>query len=121
MSEPRPAIRRLRERKERHKQRSRIYRAVFALAAVLVILAGLALSLPGVPGPGLVLVALGLAMLALEFERAERLLERILDRVEEAREKTSPAVQVLLAVAGLTVAIAAIVAVWLWEIPVLPG
>ena len=121
MSEPRPAIRKLRERKERHKQRSRLYRFAFGLLAVLVILAGLLLSLPGIPGPGLVLVGLGLAMLALEFERAERLLERILDRVERARETTSPAVQVLLAAVGITVAVAALVAAWLLEIPVLPG
>jgi hypothetical protein len=121
MSEPRPAIRRLRERKERHQQRSRVYRVAFAAVAVVVILAGLALSLPGVPGPGLLLIGVGVAMLALEFERAERLLERILDRVETARERTSPATQVVLGLAGLAVAVGAIVAVLLWEIPVLPG
>lgn len=121
MSEPRPAIRRLRERKERHKQRSRVFRVAFAILAVIVVLAGLLLSLPGVPGPGLVLIGVGLAMLALEFEHAERLLERILDRLEDAREQTSPAVQVLLAVGGIAIAVGAIVAVWIWEIPVLPG
>jgi multisubunit Na+/H+ antiporter MnhB subunit len=121
MSEPRPAIRRLRERKERHQQRSRVYRVAFALVAVVVILAGVALSLPGGPGPGLLLIGIGVAMLALEFERAERLLERILDRAEAAREKTSPAMQVVFAVVGVAVAVGAIVAVLLWEIPVLPG
>jgi multisubunit Na+/H+ antiporter MnhB subunit len=121
MSEPRPAIRRLRERKERHQQRSRLFRIAFGAVAVLVILAGLALSLPGVPGPGLVLVAIGLTMLALEFERAERLLERILDRLETARERTSPVVQAVVATAGILAAVGAIVAVLLWEIPVLPG
>jgi multisubunit Na+/H+ antiporter MnhB subunit len=121
MSEPRPAIRRLRERKERHQQRSRLFRIAFGTVAVLIVLAGLTLSLPGVPGPGLVLIGVGLAMLALEFERAERLLERILDRLETAREKTSPVVQVALATAGIVAAIGAIVAVVLWEIPVLPG
>jgi cell division septal protein FtsQ len=121
MSEPRPAIRRLRERKERHQQRSRVYRVAFAALAVVVILTGLVLSLPGVPGPGLVLIGLGVAMLALEFERAERVLERILDRVEAAREKTSPVMQVVFALIGVVVAVGAVVAVLLWEIPIVPG
>jgi hypothetical protein len=121
MAEPRPSIRRLRERKERHQQRGRVYRIAFAGLAVVVIVVGLALSLPGVPGPGLVLVGIGVAMLALEFERAERLLERILDRAESARDKTSPAMQVVFAVVGVAVAAGAILAIWLWEIPVLPG
>ena len=121
MSEPRPAIQRLRRRKERHKQRSKIYRIPFALFGALIIVAGFALSLPGVPGPGLLLIAVGLGMLALEFDRAERLLERILDRVEEAREKTSTWQQVLLGVAGIAFAVGYAVAVLLWEIPVLPG
>jgi Putative transmembrane protein (PGPGW) len=121
MSEPRPAIQRLRRRKERHKQRSKIYRVPFALIAVLILVAGLALALPGVPGPGLLLIAVGLGMLALEFDRAEQLLERILDRVEEAREKTSTWQQILLGAAGIAFAVGYVVAVLLWDIPVVPG
>lgn len=121
MTEPRPAIQKLRRRKELHKQRSKLYRIPFAFVGVLVVLTGLALSLPGVPGPGLVLVALGLAMLALEFDRAERLLERIIDRVEAVRDKTSAAQEIALALVGIAAIAAYIVAVVLWEIPVLPG
>jgi Putative transmembrane protein (PGPGW) len=121
MSEPRPAIQRLRRRKERHKQRSKLYRVPFALVGGLVVLVGVGLSLPGVPGPGLLLIALGLAMLALEFDRAERLLERIIDRVEEAREKTSTLQEVLLLVGGLAAIAGYVVAAFLWEIPILPG
>jgi uncharacterized protein (TIGR02611 family) len=121
MSEPRPAIKRLRERKERHKQRGLVYRGLFVVGGVVVILAGLLLSLPGVPGPGLVLVAVGLGILALEFDPAERLLERILDRVESAREKASPLQQALVGVGGLLVAVAAAAAFLLWDVPVLPG
>lgn len=121
MGEPRPAIERLRRRKERHKQRNRAYRIGFAIAGGLVIVAGLLLSLPGVPGPGLVLIALGLGMLALEFDRAERLLERVLDRLEQARERLSPLQKAIVAVAGIAAAVFAFVALLLWEIPVLPG
>lgn len=121
MSEPRPAIKALRRRKERHKRRSKVYRVPFALAGVLIIVAGLALSVPGIPGPGLLIIAVGLGMLALEFDRAERLLERILDAVEDARERTSTWQQVTLGVVGLAAAIGYAVAVFVFEIPVLPG
>jgi uncharacterized protein (TIGR02611 family) len=121
MTEPRPAIQKLRGRKEKHKQRSKLYRVPFAIAGTLILLLGVALSLPGVPGPGLLLVALGLAMLALEFDRAERLLERIIDRVEQAREKTSTAQEVALALVGIAAIAAYVVAAFVWEIPVLPG
>jgi sulfite exporter TauE/SafE len=121
MSEPRPAIERLRRRRERHRRRSKVYRVPFALMGALIIVAGLALSLPGVPGPGLLLIALGLGMLALEFDRAERLLERILDQLEAARERTSTLQQGLLAAAGVLAVVGYVVALVLWEIPLLPG
>lgn len=121
MSEPRPAIKSLRRRKERHKRRSKVYRVPFALAGALIIVAGLALSLPGIPGPGLLVIAVGLGMLALEFDRAERLLERILDAVEDARERTSVRQQVALGVLGLAAAVGYAVGAVLFEIPFLPG
>ena len=119
--EPRPAIKSLRRRKERHKQRSKLYRVPFALIGILILVAGAALALPGVPGPGILLIAVGLGMLALEFDRAERLLEKILDRVEETRERTSTWQQVALAVVGLALSVGYFVAAFVTEIPVLPG
>jgi multisubunit Na+/H+ antiporter MnhB subunit len=121
MSEPRPAIKALRRRKERHKRRSKIYRVPFALVGALIIVAGLALSLPGVPGPGLLIIAVGLGMLALEFDRAERLFENIIDRVEDTRERTSMWQQVALGVIGLAIGVGIAVAFFVFEIPVLPG
>ena len=121
MNEPRPAIKSLRRRKERHKRRSKVYRVPFALAGALIIVAGLALSLPGIPGPGLLVIAVGLGMLALEFDRAERLLEKILDQVEDVRERTSVWQQVVLGLVGLAAGVGYVVAVFLFEIPVLPG
>jgi hypothetical protein len=121
MNEPRPAIKSLRRRKERHKRRSKAYRVPFALAGALIIVAGLALSLPGVPGPGLLLIAVGLGMRALEFDRAERLFEKIIDRVEDARERTSIWQQVALGVLGLSAALGYVVATLVFDVPVLPG
>jgi len=119
--EPRPAIKSLRRRKERHKQRSKLYRVPFAVLGALIMVVGGALALPGVPGPGILLIAVGLGMLALEFDRAERLLEKILDRVEDARERTSTWQQVVLAVVGLALSVGYFVAAFVTEIPVLPG
>jgi hypothetical protein len=44
-------------------------RIAIALGGGLVILAGVVLALPLVPGPGLALILLGLGILSLEFER----------------------------------------------------
>lgn len=119
MSEPRPAIRRLREQKERHQQRSRIVRIVVAVLGVLIILVGLAL-IP-LPGPGWLVVAVGVGILALESDRAERLLERILDRLEATTEQLSRTEKVLLGALAVVGAACWVAATLLWEIPYLPG
>jgi cell division septal protein FtsQ len=116
------AIERLRERKERHKQRGKIFRVVWVIFGSLIILAGLALSLPGVPGPGLLIAAFGLGMLALEFDRAERLLEKVLVRLEPITDRASKASTTQKVVFGLlavAVATAVSVAVTVWGIPYL--
>jgi Flp pilus assembly protein TadB len=117
-------IERVRERKEKHKQRGKVYRVFFAIGGVLVILAGLALSLPGVPGPGILLLVVGLGMLALEFDRAERLLEKILARVEHLVDGAAeaPLWQQILGGALTVLGIVAVAAAFvLWDIPIVPG
>jgi uncharacterized protein (TIGR02611 family) len=117
-------IERIRERKEHHKQRGRLYRAAWVVAGALVVVAGIALSLPGVPGPGVLLIVFGLGMLALEFDRAERLLERILERVEHLVEGASdaPLWQQLIGGAVTLAALAAVIAAFvLWDVPLVPG
>ena len=104
-------IDRLEERRERHSQRHKLYRIGFAVAGTLVLLAGIILSLPLVPGPGLPLVAVGLAMLALEFAWAERLLRRVAHRIDQVEERIGWAGIVAL----LAVAIAVGVAVVYWK------
>ena len=112
-------IDRVRRRKEEHRQRGRVYRFSFAIAGVLLILFGLFLSAPGILGPGLLVVGLGLAMLALEFDWAERLLERVLDRIERVAE-TSRTRQIVMLVAGLAAAAGAVAVALLWDVPFLP-
>jgi uncharacterized protein (TIGR02611 family) len=116
-------IERVRDRRDRHRQRSRVYRIVFGVAGFVVLLGGIVLSLPFVPGPGLLLVAIGLGMLALEFAWAERLLERIVDRLEQAGERAAratPLQKALVGVAILLAVAALIVAAFLWDLPVVP-
>jgi uncharacterized protein (TIGR02611 family) len=116
-------IDRVRERKEKHKQRGKVYRALWVVLGSIVILAGLALSLPGIPGPGLLLVAVGLAMLALEFDRAERLLEKVLVRLEKLSERAQRASRTQ-KLAGAAVAVgvvaAAVAVAVVWGIPFVP-
>jgi uncharacterized protein (TIGR02611 family) len=47
-------------------------------------------ALLALPGPGLVVIALGLAVLAREFAWARNLLDRIKHQVEKLRPKKSP-------------------------------
>jgi uncharacterized protein (TIGR02611 family) len=113
----------LRERKERHKQRHILHRVAIVLVGLLIVLAGGALAAPGVPGPGIAVILIGLGFLALEFDWAERLLERAIiwgDRAKDRAEETSTKQRVLAGIAG-TVAVAAfLVAAVLWDIPLLP-
>lgn len=126
--EPKPhgqrLIARVHEGRERHRQRGRVYRALFAVAGGALIVFGIVLSAPGVPGPGLVLVGIGLAMLALEFQRAERLLERLvvpLDRISEGAGRAKPWQKAVAAAVVAAAAAGAIAAVLLWDVPFLPG
>jgi uncharacterized protein (TIGR02611 family) len=113
----------LRERKERHEQRHIVLRAGVVVLGILIVLAGGALSLPGVPGPGIAVILIGLGFLALEFDWAERLLERGIlyaDELKDRAEETSTTQRVL---AGLVAALAVaafVVAAVLWDIPLLP-
>ena len=111
----------LQKRRERHIQHSKPYRIAFMILAFVIVLGGLALV--PLPGPGWAIVFIGLGMLALEFEWAERLMEKILNRLEAAQESARNAtpLQKALGVAATVLGIAACVAAAiLWDIPLLP-
>ena len=113
----------LQERKERHKQRHVVHRAAVVLLGFLIVLAGIVMSGPGVPGPGIAVILIGLGFLALEFDRAERLLERAVIWADEAKnraEQTSPKQRLLAGVAGALAVAAFLVAALLWDIPLVP-
>ena len=54
-----------------------LWRACRVIGGIVVLLAGLFLSLPGIPGPGIVVIVLGLGILSSEFDWAERLYTRL--------------------------------------------
>ena len=82
----RRALQRVHAERERHLERGRVYRVAFAIAGFTVTIVGLVLWLfPVVPGGALMFV--GLAMLALEFAWAERLLERSLALAERVGDR----------------------------------
>ena len=123
--EPRPRpklIEKLEARREEHVKRGRFYRIVFAVAGVIVLLAGLIMLIT--PGPAFVLIPIGLAMLALEFTWAERLLDRALEQAQVAQEKaaqTSLAQRIFGILAGLLAFGAAVTAQIQWDLlPFLP-
>jgi uncharacterized protein (TIGR02611 family) len=112
---------RLAEKRERHLERSRVVRVAYAVAASIVLAVGLALLL--LPGPGWAIIFIGLAMLALEFAWAERLLARALDKAGQARDRASDASTAQKVLGGLAIAAAiaaCVVAALLWDIPLLP-
>ena len=113
----------LQERKALHKQRNILHRIAIVIIGVLIVLAGIVMSGPGVPGPGIVTIVVGLGFLALEFDWAERWLERVIiwgDRAAERAERTTTKQRIIAAVTAA--AAAAAFAFWAIrdDIPLVP-
>jgi uncharacterized protein (TIGR02611 family) len=117
--ERKPLRARLQAKRERHRERRFVVRVVFAVTGLVVLLGGLAMLV--LPGPGMVTIAIGLSMLALEFAWAERLLGKALDRLEQVQPKErSLFVRVFLVVVtvlGVLSLIAGIVAMFFLDMP----
>lgn len=113
--EPPKLVLRLRERREAYRERGRIYRSVWVLAGFTVFAAGAAMLV--LPGPALVVIPIGLAMLSLEFAWAENLLEKTLEGGLAAKDiavNASRRQQILGAVAIVTGAGAVVTLAWLY-------
>ncbi|MBI4875913.1 MAG: PGPGW domain-containing protein [Acidobacteria bacterium] len=61
--------------------------AVRITLGFVVLLAGLILALPGVPGPGIVVMIVGLVILADHFHWARRTLDWAKRKAEQARDR----------------------------------
>ena len=81
------------------------------------------MSGPGVPGPGILVILFGLSFLALEFDRAERILEKAIvwaDNAAQRAENATPRQKAITGVLGV-LALGAFAA-WaiLYDIPLVP-
>ena len=119
---PKPRIvKRLEAQRERHRQRGFLVRMLYTIVGFTVLIAGLLMLV--LPGPALIVIPIGLALLSLEFVWAEGLLERALVHGENAKRKaqeTTRTQRILSAIAA-ALAVAALL-VWglLGDIPLLP-
>jgi uncharacterized protein (TIGR02611 family) len=116
-----PWLERLREQRHRHLSRSKFYRVPFALAGFTVVLIGIAMLV--LPGPGLLVIAAGLGMLALEFAWAERILERTLDQMSKTSRTVRRAGRLQKGAslaAGLSALAALVAAAMYLDFPLLP-
>ena len=68
--------------------RALVLKVAVTLAGLLIVLAGLAMLV--LPGPGLVAIAAGLGLLALEYEWARRALALMGHGLSQVREATLP-------------------------------
>ncbi|HEX8105404.1 MAG TPA: PGPGW domain-containing protein [Solirubrobacteraceae bacterium] len=126
MSEQRHAHRsraaeRIAHRREAYEQRGPVYRTLFVLTGVLVTLAGIAML--ALPGPAFVVIPIGLAMLAVRFDWAERALVKALehaDRAQARARQATPRQKALGAVGTVACLGGAAAAALLWDIPLLP-
>jgi uncharacterized protein (TIGR02611 family) len=110
---------RLHARLHAHPVTSLFTKLVITVVGTLVVLVGIVLSGPGVPGPGLVVIVFGLAILSTEWEWADRLLKRArawLQRQSDKARAMDPVVRRRRIVLGLAavLAVSGAVVAYLW-------
>ena len=82
-----------------------LFRVLWPIAGITVLLAGLAMTV--FPGPAVIVIPVGLAMLAAQFTWARRLLDVGIDRGVDAKrrvQRAGPAARLLTSLAGLCLA-----------------
>lgn len=120
-SEQRSLVERLRAQRERHRRRPRPVRALYIVVGFTVLILGLVMLVT--PGPAFVVIPFGLALLSLEFAWAERLLDRALDKAEQAKAKARESTRTERVLTTIAVVLGCLaVAAWAYwgDIPILP-
>jgi uncharacterized protein (TIGR02611 family) len=116
--EPPKLVRKLQERRETHKDQHLVVRLVFLALGVVLVVGGLIMLVT--PGPAFVLIPLGLAILSLEFAWAGHLLDKSLEKADDAKRKAQEASRTQkLLTAGATVCaiVAALIVVLAYDLP----
>jgi uncharacterized protein (TIGR02611 family) len=101
--EPPKLVQKLQDRREAYADKGRVYRTLWVAAGVTVVAAGIAMVV--FPGPAIVVIPIGLAMLSLEFCWAQRLLDRALEGGLDAKDAVKNASTRQKAVGGTGVAL----------------
>jgi uncharacterized protein (TIGR02611 family) len=119
---PKPRIvQRLEAQRERHRQRGFLVRMLYTIVGFAVLIAGLLMLV--LPGPALIVIPIGLALLSLEFVWAEGMLERVLVEADNAKRKAQETTVAQRVTSAVLFAIAAAAfAVWavLGDVPLVP-
>ena len=114
-------VERLEAKRDRHRDRSAVVRALYVVIGFTLVLGGLAMLV--LPGPAFLVIPIGLAVLSLEFAWAEGLLSRALEQGEIAKRKAAETTKTQRILTGVAIAlgVAAFVA-WalLADVPLLP-
>jgi uncharacterized protein (TIGR02611 family) len=114
-------VERLQAQRDRHSRRPRPIRALYVVAGFTILCAGLVMLVT--PGPAFVVIPFGLALLSLEFAWAEALLDRALQKSEQAKQRaarSTRAERVLSTVAALLACAALAAWAWFGDIPLVP-
>ena len=119
--QPPRLVQKLQDKRETHKDRSKVVRVAFVLAGVILLLGGAAMLV--LPGPAFVVIPIGLALLSLEFAWAGALLDKSLVKADQAKEKAANASRTSKLLTAAAVAcgiVAAIVVVLVYDVPYVP-
>lgn len=114
-------VERLEAKRDEHRERPFIVRALYVVIGFTLVLAGLAMLV--LPGPAFIIIPIGLAVLSLEFAWAEGLLSRALEQGEIAKRKAAETTKTQRALTASAIALgAAAFITWalLDDIPLLP-
>lgn len=111
--DPPEIVVRLRRRRDAYVAKGFVYKSAWVTAGIIVLVAGLAMVV--LPGPALVIIPIGLAMLSLQFAWAENLLEHALARAAGAGEaaKALSRRQKILGAAAIVLGVACVAALGL--------
>ena len=114
-------VQRLEAKRDEHRDRPFVVRALYVVIGFTCVLAGLAMLV--LPGPAFLVIPIGLALLSLEFAWAESLLGRALEQGEIAKRKAAETTktQRILTATAIALGVAAFT-VWaiLKDVPLLP-
>lgn len=103
-------LQKLEARREAYRDHGRLYRLVWVIAGVIVVLAGVAMVI--FPGPAVVVIPVGLAMLSFEFAWAQRLLDTGVDSGLHVKDKIVRADRRVQIVGALAVLCGVAAAAW---------